>query len=173
MTEKKKPLSDIYGEEESEQKTYDSEPATPEDIERLNHGFYEQDLAGGLMNVQVPEEELERQREALKYAESFIDMSEECNTPCYKKDEVHLKLTPEQIVVLVEILQNYSLNMQNIEYLEEDASFSLYEQQIYVNLLRNKVDHMLNEYLRHRPYSAFVGAWAKKIGKDDLDKKDI
>lgn len=159
---------------EKEAVTHDSEPVTPEDIERLNHSFYEEDLGGGLMNVKVPEEELQRQREQLEYAQSFIDMKDVENTPCYRTDRVHLKLTPEQLVVLIQALEAFSVNIEHTDYLyTEKQMCNLYEEQSYIRMLRDMCDDTLNEYVCHRPYSPFLPTWFKKIGKDDVDKKDI
>lgn len=154
--------------------TYDSETATPEDIERLNQGFYQEDLSGGLMNVQVPEEELKRQREALEYAQSFIDMKWVGNTPCYRTDLVHMKLTPEQLVVLKEVLEAFSSNIEMTDYLYTEKQMSnLYDHQSYVRDLRDEVNDALDAYVCHRPYSPFLPSWVKRIGKNDVAKKDI
>jgi hypothetical protein len=113
MSVRQKPVSDLFGnadnvepdEEEVEQVTHESESVTADDIAQLNMNFYGEDLSGGLQNITVTEEEIERQRVQQEYAQSFIDMKDVGNTPCYRTDQVHLKLTPEQLVVLKEALE--------------------------------------------------------------------
>jgi hypothetical protein len=173
MSEKKK-QSDIPEIEEKEAVTHESEPVSFEEMQRLQEDFYSEDLGGGLQNIQVPEEELERQRKQWEHAQSFIDMNDEKNVPCYRTDQVHLKLTPEQLVVLKEALEAFCTRIEMTDYLYEELKMgNLFEHLEYVLMLRDDVDDTLNEYLRHRPYSPFVGTWAKKIGKHELDKKDI
>lgn len=172
MSEKKK-QSDIPVIEEKEAVTHESEPVTFEEMQRLQEDFYSEDLGGGLQNIQVSEEELERQREAWEYAQSFIDMKDDKNTPSYRTDQVHLKLTPEQLVVLKEALEAFSTRIEMTDYLYVERQMgNLYQQQQYINMLRDMVDDTLNEYVRHRPYTPFLPTWFKKIGKDELDKKD-
>ena len=157
--------------EETEQKTFESEPISVEELNNFKDMLYGEDFSGGLQNIQVSEEELERQRESFEYAQSFIDMKEDQNIPCYRTDQVTLKLTPEQLVVLKEALETLSVNMVEIPYLEDELGIDcLYKQQSYVRMLRDNVDDLLNEYVRHRPYSAFIGTWVKKIGKDEVAK---
>lgn len=163
----------VHGVEEVEQKTYASEPVTFEEMQRLQGDFYQEDLSGGLQNIHVPDEEVKRQHEQWKHAQSFIDMRDDRNIPCYRTDQVHLKLTPEQLVVLKDALEAFSVNIDHTDYLYTEKQMSgLYEQQSYIRGLRDIVDNTLNEYVRHRPYSPFLPTWFKKIGKDELDKKD-
>lgn len=167
MSEKKNPERDWL----EEPKTYDSEPASPEDIEMLNRGFYEQDLSGGLMNVQVPEEDLERMRLEDADIRAFIDIKSCCDVPCYQTDQVTIKLTPEQLVVLKEALESFSLNLYPLDYLTEEKGISrLFDQQSYVRMLRDKVDDTINSYVKKRPYDPFLPTWFKRIGKDDIYK---
>ena len=170
MSEKKK-LNDIPEIEETAAVTHDSEPVSYDEMQRLQEDFYTDDLSGGLQNVQVSEEELERQREQYEYAQSFIDIKDVGNTPCFRTDQVHLKLTPEQLVVLKEALEALSLDMTELEYLTEEKCMEyMYQQQSYIRMLHDITDDTLNEYVRHRPYSPFLPTWFKKIGKDELEK---
>lgn len=149
-----------------EPKTFDSETITPEEMRELQDSFYNSDLVGGLQNVEVPPEEVERQRSQDEHVSSFIELTTDTGIPCYKRDKVTLKLTPEQIHVLLKVLQNASLDMKNVEYLEEDGH-SLFEQQIYVHLLHNKVDELMCEYVKHRPYNPFLKSWYQRIGRGE------
>ena len=168
MNEKKKP-SNIPEIEETEQVIHPSETVTPEEMADLQRKFYGDDLDGGLQNIEVSEEELERQRIAWEYAQSFIDMKDDDNTPCCRTDQVHLKLTPEQLVVLKEALEAFSTRVEMTDYLYEERGMgNLYQQQQYINMLRDIVDDTLNEYVRHRPYSPFLPTWFKKIGKHEI-----
>ena len=172
MTEKTKPHSDIPEIEEREQVIHSSETVTPDEMAVLQNSFYEDDLAGGLQNIQVSEEELERQREQWEYAQSFIDMKDDGKTPCYRTDQVHLKLTPEQLVVLIQALEAVSCDIELMDYLyTEKGMGNRYEQQSYIRMLRDISDDTLNEYVRHRPYSPFLPTWFKKIGKTDVEKE--
>jgi len=168
MIENPKPLNDIPEIEEKEQVIHDSESVSYEEMSRLQENFYADDLDGGLQNIKVSEEEIERQLVAIEHAKSFIDMKDMGTTPCYRTDKVHLKLTPEQLVVLKEALEVLSLDMNNIEYLSNEKEWeTLYQQQSYVRYLHDRVDDTINEYVRHRPYSPFLPTWFKKIGKND------
>ena len=158
-------------EEEVPQKTFDSVPVAPEDIEKLQGCFYFDDLSGGLQNVQVSDEELERQNEQWEYAKSFIDMRDLRNVPCYQTDLVSFKLTPEQLVVLKQSLEVLSLNMSDVNYFKCELKHeSLYQQQSYIRLLHDIVDKTLDDYAYSRPYSPFLPSWLKKIGKYDVEK---
>ncbi len=174
MIEQKKKNNNIPVIEEQEAKTYNSEPVSLEEMQKLRHDFYEDDIFGGLHNIQVSEEEIERQRRASEYIKSFIEMIDHSNVPCYRTDKIHLKLTPEQLVVLIQALESFSLNMYPLEYLSEERGISkLYEQQSYIRMLRDLTDDVLNSYVKHRPYSPFLPVWFKKIGKNDVDKENI
>jgi len=172
MTEKpKNPNSDIPEIKETEQVIHDTETVTPEEMSRLQQDFFNEDLVGGLQNIEVSEEELERQRVEREYAESFIDIKDAGKTPCFRTDQVHLKITPEQLVVLTEALEAFSVNIELTDYLYvEKGMGKLYEQQSYIRMLRDISDDTLNEYVRHRPYSPFLPVWFKKIGKDEVEK---
>lgn len=157
--------------EETEQKTYDSEPATSEDMNRIKSMLHGEDISGGLFNIELPEGEVEKQKERFDYAASFIDINDVGNTPCYRTDQVKMKLTPEQLVILKEALETLSVNIESMEYLyTEKGMADLYEQQTYIRDLRNIVDESINQYVLHRPYSPFLPNWIRRIGKDDMEK---
>lgn len=171
MTENQKNLNDIPEIEEKEQVVHSSETVTPEEMAELQRNLYDDDISGGLQNIRVSEEELERQRVELKYAQSFIDMKEVGNIPCYQTDQVHLKLTPEQLVILKQALEAFSVNIEHTDYLYTEKQMSnLFQEQSYIRMLRDMVDDTINEYVRHRPYSPFLPSWFKKIGKSDVEK---
>ena len=81
MNARQKPVSiKDYNEngyyEEVEQKTFDSETITPEEMTELQYNLYEEDIDGGLQNIRVSPEELEKQREQMEYAKTFIDLKD-------------------------------------------------------------------------------------------------
>ena len=166
---------DVEGGESSwvdEPKTYESSPVTPEEMMELNNNFYGDDIIGGLHNIEVPEEELKRQQEQQEYIRTFVDINDVEHTPCYRTDMVHLKITPEHLVVLKESLEALSVDMKNINYLSEEADLkSLFEQQLYIIELHNIIEKTLNEYVEHRPYSPFLSIWFKRISTRDFFKK--
>lgn len=152
-----------------EPKTYDSETITPEEMTELQNNFYPDDIDGGLQNIEVSPEELEIQREKLEYAKTFIDLKESQSAPPYRTDLVHLKLTPEELVVLKQALENLSLDMRTeVPYMSEEMEIlNLYDQQSYIRMIRDQVDDTLNEYVKHRPYTPYLVTWRKRIGKSD------
>jgi hypothetical protein len=150
-----------------EPKIYDSETVTPEEMTELQYNLYEEDIDGGLQNIQVSQEELDKQQEELEYAKSFIDIEDSQSAPPYRTDMVHLKFTPEDLVILKEALEAFSTSIEMTDYLYTELEMgNLYQQQQYINMLRDEVNDTLDDYVIHRPYSPFLPTWFKRIGKD-------
>lgn len=147
--------------EEITQKTFESEPLTSEELSTLNINLYSDDINGGLHNIKLTEEEVEEITEQDKLAHEFIEITDEATELPQLKDQVMVKFSPEDLMILKESLEQFSLNPSDIKYIEED----LYTQQTYVRELRDKIDGFIDIYVKHRPYSPFFKSWVKRIGK--------
>lgn len=157
--------------EESKQVTGDSEPISPEDFAALKDNLYADDISGGLQNIQVPEEELEKIRAQDEEAEKHIIIQSGEHEKPYKVDGVITVFTPEELVILKEVIERYSTtNLHTLDYLDEAGVKSLYDQQAIIRQLRDTVDMNLNNYVKLRPYTPFLSSWVVKIGKDNVRK---
>jgi hypothetical protein len=136
-----------------------------EDLEEARKNFNPEDLSGGLHNVQVPQDFIDEQDEKTRLVRSFIDLNAGVEDIAYKVDGVKVTFTPEELVILTEILEQHSIQMTNIEYMQEEMKTeSLFEQQKMVRHLRHKVYDTLARYVRVRPYTPFNIPWLKRIG---------
>lgn len=175
-------MSELFGETDKiepdedvvvEQKTFESAPVTKEEMELVREQFYDEDVTGGFHNIEPPPEAIEELNAQQEAAQSFIIMQTDNDTNiAHKIDGVNVIFTPEEMVVLIQILEKYSVNMKYIEYAEDVMGMeSTYDQQALVRHLRDRVDDTLDEYAKHRPYSPFLMGWLKKIGKDKVRKE--
>ena len=134
--------------------------------------FDPEDMSGGLANVKPPDSFYAEAAAKQTEAEGFIIPSEDQSKLPYKDDKVLVAMSPEDLVILTEILENCSVNMHNISYLEKDMS--VYEQQSFIRAMRDKIDNTLMRYclLRHyKGFAAFLTPWIKKIGRDEVLKE--
>lgn len=169
MTEKM--VSELFGNtdkiepEEVAQKTYDSEPMTADELQEVKDNLYGDDISGGLQNITVPPEELQKIKDQEEYAKEFIVINDDRENP-ERVDGVRIVLTPTELVLLKEILEIFSLNMVEVPHMTEVMGIEKqYDQQAQVRQLRDIIDGQLNEYVKYRPYSPWFASWIKKIGK--------
>lgn len=83
----------------------------------------------------------------------------------YKTDEISVKLTPEQVVILSQILKQSSFSEALVPYIDTELKFDIYEQQGYIRDMVGVVDDTLNEYVVNKEYDPFTVPWFKRIGK--------
>ena len=153
---------------EQEQKTFDSEPISSEEFNKIKDNLYDDDLRGGLHNIQVPPEDLLKIKEQEELAKKHIIIKEgmEITEMPQKTDGVITVFTPEELIILREILETYSLNMRSIGYAYDVMNMeNRYDHQSLVRQLRDTVDMNIDNYVKLRPYNPFFVSWAKKIGK--------
>lgn len=155
--------------DETPQVTGESSPVSPEEFSALKDNLYGDDIAGGLQNIQVPPEELlviklQEEEVAKRIVMNGGDLPQ-------KTDGVICVLTPEELMILKEVVENYSTNFQMINYCYDVmGETDPYKQQGLLRQLRDTIDMNLNDYVKLRPYSPFLSAWVKKVGKDDVRK---
>jgi len=163
MTEMKNNIPYI---EEVTQKTFDSEPLTNEELNDLKLSLYDDDISGGLHNIHLTDDEIEEIKEQDEKSLEFMEISDEATEVPQQSDNIKLKLPPESLMVIIEVLKQFNLNMKNVEYLENESKCAdIYEQQTELRLLVLELNRQLDNYICHRPYSPFFESWVKRIGK--------
>ncbi len=152
---------------EQEQKIYDSEPLTSDEIGSIQGNLFGDDITGGLHNIQVPLEELEKIKEQEELAKEHIIVSDESTQVSPQtSDGIICVFTPEELMILKNIIEEQSIEMTDIGYMSTIMEeCELYDQQTYIRGLRDKVDMNINRYVKLRPYSPWSSSWIKKIGK--------
>lgn len=152
-----------------EQKTSESSPITDADRAQLKEMFGDEDIIGGMQNIDIPETALDKIKEQYEKASEFIDLHDESTDVAHKMDGVSVVFTPEEMMVLIQILeQNATASCCVVDYASNILNMDLYGQQGYVRQLRDRVDGTLDEYVKVRPFSPFLSGWVKKIGKSKI-----
>jgi len=161
MTEKMNQNSDW----EQEPKTYESVPVTQEELDAIKNNLYVDDIDGGLHNIEVPEEAMKELIELEKKASQFIDFDEDGRLP-NSNDGVKTSFTPDQLMLLLEIIKLFSLDMKSLNYAKDVLNIdNLYEQQTLVRKLHDYIDNYIDNYIKLRPYNPLFESWVKKTGR--------
>ena len=151
---------------DNEKYTLDAVENKPEELVEAEHNFIPEDLEGGLHNVKPPQEFYDKQKRMEEEAAGFIIMNDSATNSPQKTDGVLVAFTPEELVILTQILENYAVHMRDIDYVYDELGVeTLYHQQAIVRQLRDNVNGTLDHYVRVRPYSPFIAPWFKRIGK--------
>jgi hypothetical protein len=141
------------------------------DLEKAEQMLTPEDLAGGFHNVDPPADFYEEQDAKAEEALKFIEMNDTETDVPHRSDKVRVALSPEQLVILTEILEKYSTQMRGLDYAYDELKIeSLYEQAALVREIREEVNETLHEYVRVRPYTPFILPWFNRIGKDKVRK---
>lgn len=141
------------------------------DVQKAREMLIDEDFDGGFHNIQPPPEFYENAQREAEEAESFIIMNDGAGEIPYKVDGVNVTFTPEELVLLTEILELFSTETCSVvPYAGNELNMSLYEQQGKVRQLRDIVDGTLDHYVRVRPFTPFLVPWLRKIGKDKIRK---
>ena len=158
--------------EEVSQKTFESEPLTPKEIIELKLNLYSDDIDGGLQNIQLIDEEIEEIRLKEEKSLEFMEIKDEVTEIPHLTDNIKLKLPPDSLMIIIEVLKRFSLDMKNIQYLEKESKSGddIYEQQTEIRLLVLELNRQLNNYISNRPYSPFFESWVKRIGRSNVRK---
>jgi hypothetical protein len=164
--------NDIPYIEEITQKTFESEPLTKEELSELKLNLYSDDIDGGLQNVKLTDDEIEEINLIDEKSQEFMEINDEMTNVPYLSDIIKLKLSPESLLIVIEILKQFSINMKNIEYLENESKCGcdIYEQQTRVRMLVEELDSQLDTYIKNRPYSPFFVNWVDHIGRSHREK---
>ena len=143
------------------------------DVERAQEMLTPEDFDGGLHNVEPPQSFYEQSAKDAAEAAEFIIINDGADDIPYKVDGVNVTFTPEELMILTEVLENYSINMRTLDYAYDEMKIeSTYDQQALVRQLRDNVSGTLDHYVRVRPFTPFLLPWLKRINKDRVRKGD-
>lgn len=139
---------------ESEQKTFDSEVASSDEFQKVLNDLYMDDV-DDMELVELSE---------------FAVLSPISTEKPQTADLIKLQLSPEKMMIVKEVLEIFSVNQKNIQYMEDELDIGLYDQQTQVRDIRDEINNYLDVYVKNRPYSPFFQSWIKRIGKSDVRK---
>ncbi len=143
-----------------------------EELEDIKNNLYSDDFSDGLHNIEVPPEMLQELKEQDSHVNELIVIQDEMCNSAYKTDGVRCVFSPEELIVLKEILEVYTVRGRPyINYLDCDE-ISPYDQVGILRELRDKIDGNVNEYVKMRPYSPWFMNWVKRIGKENVRKEN-
>ena len=131
--------------------------------------MYGDDISAGLHNIYVPEHErlIISQQDKLAREHIIINDDMSPSESPHTTDGVICVFTPEELMILKNIIEEQSINMVDVEYMNTVMGVSeLYDQQAYVRQLRDTVDMNIDNYVKLRPYTPFLKNWVKKIDKE-------
>jgi hypothetical protein len=143
-----------------------------EDVERAKYMLTPEDFDGGFHNVEPPAEFYAEEEKKASEAETFIGMDDSFNGIPHKTDRVQVVFSPEELVILTQVLENYSTHIIGVEYVYEELGYDeIYQHQTLVRGLRDVVNDTLEHYIKVRPYSPFIVPWVNRIGKGKIRNK--
>lgn len=156
------PIHGYLVDEEVEQKTFDSEPTTPEEMAHIKHMLTQEDQDAGFHNIDVPEDFKEEEPDPVSL--SRILPAENDTDPIQRTDIIRVDMTPEQLAFTIEAMKRVSWKESDLEYFYNDTKeSSQYEDIAKIRKLVDSLEFQFNEYVVNRPFTPWLKPWLNRI----------